>query len=76
MKKSLAFVFLLVLMASPATAQMHGSGAVEIPLRVENGRLLVPIQAADGTEMVFMLSTVTPTVLSASTAALDSTTSG
>jgi len=71
MKKFLAVAMLMTAMAAPAAAQMHGNGAVEVPLRVEQGRLLVPVQAPDGTVFEFILSTGTPpTVLSASTAAI------
>ena len=70
MKKLLAVAILAIAVASPATAQMHGQGPTEVSLRVEAGRLLVPVKAADGTEFEFMLSTGTPpTVLSESTAA-------
>lgn len=34
-----------------------GSGAVEVPLRVHDGRLWVPVRAADGTDLAFLLST-------------------
>jgi len=70
MKKFLAVATLMTALASPAAAQMHGNGPVEVPLRVEQGRLLVPVEAPDGTVFEFILSTGTPpTVLSASTAA-------
>ncbi len=70
MKKLLVVAILAIAVASPATAQMHGQGPTEVSLRVEAGRLLVPVKAADGTEFEFMLSTGTPpTVLSESTAA-------
>ncbi len=70
MKKLLAVAILAIAVASPATAQMHGQGPTEVSLRVEAGRLLVPVKAPDGTEFEFMLSTGTPpTVISESTAA-------
>ncbi len=70
MKKVLAIAVLVTAAASPAAAQMHGNGPTEVPLRMEQGRLLVPVQAPDGTELEFMLSTGTPpTVFSESTAA-------
>ena len=69
MKKFLAVAILVIAVASPAAAQMHGQGPTEVALRVEAGRLLVPVQAADGTIFEFMVSTGTPpTVLSQSTA--------
>lgn len=69
MRKLLAVAILATVAASPATAQMHGQGPTEVSLRVEAGRLLVPVEAADGTIFEFMISTGTPpTVLSQSTA--------
>lgn len=70
MKKLLAVAILITATALPAAAQMHGNDPIEVPLRVEGGRLLVPVRAPDGTELEFMLSTGTPpTVFSESTAA-------
>jgi hypothetical protein len=43
---------------------------VEIPLHLEDGRMVIPAHAADGTELAFLVSTGAPvTVLSASGAA-------
>jgi hypothetical protein len=48
----------------------HGAGPVEVPLRLEGGRLAVTVQEANGSAFDFILSTgVPPTILSASTAA-------
>lgn len=59
---------LLLAPPSPLLASQHGD--VEIPLRVEDGRLTVTVHAPDGTGYDFMLATGTPpTVLSESTAA-------
>lgn len=70
MRKLLFMAMLLAAGGWPAAAQMHGGETVEVPLRVEGGRLLVPVQAPDGAEFEFALSTGTPpTVFSASTAA-------
>ena len=60
---------MLVALGSTAAAQTHAGGAVEIPLRVHGGRLLVPVEAPDGSELEFALSTGSPTVFSESTAA-------
>jgi hypothetical protein len=71
MRRLLAAIALLALAGSAAAAQtMTNQGPVEVPLRLAGGRLLVPIEGPDGTELQFALSTGTPvTVLSASTAA-------
>jgi hypothetical protein len=70
MKKTLTLLALLAMSAAPAVAQNHGAGPVEIPLRVVAGRLIVAVQAPDGTAFDFILSTGTPpTVLTAATAA-------
>ena len=70
MKRVLAVGLMMMAVASPLTAQGHGNGQIEVPLRVDGGRLLVPVEAADGTEVEFVLSTGTPqTVFSESTAA-------
>ena len=69
MRKALAVVTLIAAAGQPAIAQTHGGGPVEIPLRVEGGRLLVPVEADDGTRFEFALSTGTGvTVLSQSAA--------
>ena len=59
----------MLLVAMGSAAQTHAGGAVEIPLRVHGGRLLVPVEAPDGSELEFALSTGSPTVFSESTAA-------
>jgi hypothetical protein len=70
MRKLLTVGMLVVAAGSAAKAQTHGGEVIEIPLRVDGGRLLVPVQAPDGTEFEFVLSTGTPpTVFSKSTAA-------
>jgi hypothetical protein len=67
---------LAVMVAAVAAGSVSGlagqtnSGTIEVPLRVDGGRLLVPIDVADGTQLEFVLSTGgNPTVLSESTAA-------
>ena len=60
---------LLAAMGSPTAAQTHAAGAVEIPLRVHGSRLLVAVEASDGSELEFALSTGSPTVFSESAAA-------
>ena len=70
MSKVLTVAILLAAAGSSAAAQSHGGETVEIPLRVHDGRLLVPVVGPDGTEFEFVLSTGTPpTVFSQSTAA-------
>jgi hypothetical protein len=69
MTRGLALCVLLASVGVPTTAQAQ-KNAVEIPLRLHDGRLLVPVVAADGTEYEFALSTVNAsTILTASTAA-------
>ena len=48
---------LAAIMAAPAAAQTHGRNTVEIPLRVHGGRMIVPVEAADGTQLEFIVST-------------------
>ena len=66
-----ALSLLLMANAVPGWAfAQHGAAPLEAPLRLQSGRLAVVVQAADGREFDFILSTGTPpTVLSASTAA-------
>jgi hypothetical protein len=67
---SMVLTALAAIWFAPTASAQHTAGLVEVPLRVEAGRLMVPVHAADGTEYHFMLSTGTPpTILSASTAA-------
>jgi len=40
-----------------ATAQTPITGAIEIPLEVRAGRMTVPVRAADGTELRFLVTT-------------------
>lgn len=61
-----------LLLAASATAvqgQGHGPDPIEVPLRIESGKLVVPVLAADGRELSFLLSTGNPvTIFSESTA--------
>ena len=66
MKRVLFLAMLPAVIGSPATAQMHGDAPTEVPMRVKDGRLFVPVHGPDGTEYEFMLGTGTPTVLSES----------
>ncbi len=60
---------LLAGLVSPLLAQA-GNDAVEVPLRMKAGRLLVPVVAGDGTHLEFALTTgAGVTVVSESTAA-------
>lgn len=64
-----AGIFAMAL-AAPLTAQGHTADVIEVPLRVENGRLVVQIKTSDGHDLDFILSTGnTTTVLAESTAA-------
>jgi len=67
----LAFLALLALQTEPpAVPGSRMQEAVEIPLRLEAGRMVIPARAADGTELAFLVSTGSAvTVLSASGAA-------
>ncbi len=62
-------VLLPLVVGSSAVAQTHVGERVEVPLRVHGGRLLVPVEAPDGSKFEFVLSTGTPTAFSESTAA-------
>jgi hypothetical protein len=57
MRKFFGIAALAALMAAPAAAQMHGPGIVEIPLQVHDGRMIVPVEAEDGTQLQFIVST-------------------
>ncbi len=50
-------VVLAAFMATPAAAQMHGRKIVEVPLRVHGGKMIVPVEAPDGTQLEFIVST-------------------
>ena len=54
MRIHVALGMLLVVAAGPAAAQ-HGRHAVEIPLRVHGGALVVPVDAPDGTQLEFLV---------------------
>jgi len=66
MRKMMALAILLAATASPLVAQTLGDGMIEIPLRVDGGRLLVPVRAPDGTLFEFFLSTGNATTLTES----------
>lgn len=70
--KQLWMVGLVLAMGgSSVAAQSHGAEPIAVPLRMEDGRLIVPIEASDGTQLEFIVSTGNDaTVLSESTAAL------
>ena len=62
---------LFAAVVSPAAAQMQDRAPVEVPLRVEAGRLVVPVVTTDGTELDFAISLGNAqTVFAESTAAL------
>lgn len=67
MKTFLGTAVVTAFLAAPLVAQADGPTTVEIPLRMEGGRLIVPVSAPDGTQLEFILSTgSTRTALSAS----------
>jgi hypothetical protein len=67
---SLNMTLFLLFAAGAVNAQSHDGEVVEVPLREHGGRLIVPVRAADGTELEFILSTgVRVTVFSESGAA-------
>jgi hypothetical protein len=57
MRNLVRVVATLVLTGSPALAQSGAAGPVEVPLRVQGGRLIVPVKAANGIQLEFALST-------------------
>lgn len=62
-------VLAAAILAGPASAQTGPAGPVEVPLRTHGGRLIVPVKAADGDQLDFILTTGSGvTVLSASAA--------
>lgn len=69
MRKWFVGTMLLLVTAWPAAAQMHGSDPIEIPLRVHDGRLVVPVEGPHGAELEFGLTLATPTLISKSLAA-------
>lgn len=48
---------LLVAAGSPTGARAQGSDVIEVPLRVEDGRLIVPVEASDGSQLQFIVGT-------------------
>ncbi len=48
---------LAAIVAAPAAAQTHERKTVEIPLRVHGGKMIVPVEAADGMKLEFIVST-------------------
>lgn len=64
------FAFFGIQAGTPATAVAQAGNAVEIPLSTRAGRMVVPVRAADGSELLFLVSTGSAvTVLSESGAA-------
>ncbi len=57
MRKLVGMAVLAAVVAAPAAAQMHGPKTVEIPLRVYGGRMIVPVETPDGTQLEFIVST-------------------
>ncbi len=70
MKKLWMVGLFLAVGGSSVAAQTHGAEPIEVPLRLEAGHLIVPLEAADGTQFEFIVSTGNSvTVFSESTAA-------
>ena len=63
-----ATMLFLVAAVSPTGLRAQGAEPIEIPLRVEDGRLIVPVEASDGAQLQFIVGT-SYTVLSESGAA-------
>ena len=63
-----ATMLFLVAAGSPTGVRAQGAEPIEIPLRVEDGRLIVPVEASDGAQLQFIVGT-SYTVLSESGAA-------
>ena len=63
-----ATMLFLVAVGSPTGVRAQDGEPIEIPLRVEDGRLIVPVEASDGAELQFIVGT-SYTVLSESGAA-------
>ena len=57
MRKLCGLAILAAVITAPAAAQGHGHETVEIPLRVHGGKMIVPVQAPDGTPLEFIVST-------------------
>ena len=57
MRKLVGVAVMAAVIAAPAAAQMHGATAIEIPLRVHGGMMIVPVEAPDGTQLEFIVST-------------------
>ncbi len=57
MRKLFGLAVLAAVIAAPAAAQTHGPETVVIPLRVHGGRMIVPVEAPDGTQLEFIVST-------------------
>ncbi len=68
MIRAWATMLLLVALGSPTGVRAQGGELIEIPLRVEDGRLIVPVEASDGALLQFIVGT-SSTVLSRSGAA-------
>jgi hypothetical protein len=59
MRKFVGIAALAAFMVAPAAAQVQGPETVEIPLRVHGGKMVVPVEAPDGTQLDFIVSTNT-----------------
>ncbi|NKB88734.1 MAG: hypothetical protein GKS06_10985 [Acidobacteria bacterium] len=59
----------VIFMTLPGMARAQHGGILEVPLAMSMNHLAVPVMAADGTELQFMLSTGTPSTLISESAA-------
>ena len=57
MRQSVGTALLAAFIAAPAVAQTHEAKTIEIPLRVHGGKMIVPVEAPDGTQLEFIVST-------------------
>ena len=56
-RKLWAMALVLVATCLPNGVWAQGSETIEIPLRVEDGRLIVPVEASDGSRLQFVVGT-------------------
>ena len=56
-RKLVAMVLVLVATCLPNGVGAQGSETIEIPLRAEDSRLIVPVEASDGSQLQFVVGT-------------------
>ena len=57
MKQFVGLAVLGAMLATPTAAQRSGPEIVEVPLRVHDGMMVVPVEAPDGTQLEFIVGT-------------------